>query len=469
MATKSKTLTEEALQSGVHGLFFPENKADAQSVGLELEVWPLRQTKASPNELVRFYNEEGTGLIQLLQAMEGSVDGLAWEPSADGAPHFRLAGGGQLTFEPGGQLEYSGPPKTTLAEAIHDITMVIESLRCALKSHGIWFFHSGLNPWYTISEVGLQIQKERYLHMDRFFQAKGSYGQKMMRLSTSLQINLDAGDPETAQRRWLAANLAAPVFTALFGNSPFVEGKATGAYSYRSLIWQNLDKTRTGFPKGMLAPEYHPCPVKQYFDFAMDAHVIQLPGPDGRRVFDGRFHSFRHWMENGAHGYFPDADDWSAHLSTLFPEVRARGFFEIRFLDAQSKVWCAVPGILLTHLLYDPEARETVIRLLSPYRTTLPGMAQTAAKQGLDEPELASLSKRIFSLALDAGAKTEDAKVMELCERFYKTYTHHRRNPAAELVRLNGGRVFTAAQYRDFERAQVENAGDILDFICEYS
>lgn len=467
MTSGQQVLNSEELVKSISKLFFPEGKTVDHTVGLELEIWPFRDAPDCPNQLVRFYDENGTGLIQLLEGMVGSIPGLEWAPLDNGMARFKIGDGGWLTFEPGGQLEYSGPPKNSLDEAIQDITGVIESLRCALKSHRIWFFHSGLNPWHSVDEVGLLLQKPRYQNMNNFFKAVGPYGQKMMRLSTSLQVNLDAGDPETAQRRWLAANLLGPVFTAMFSNSPFVDGKPTGAHSFRSIIWQNLDPSRAGFQKDFLAPEYQPCPVQQYLNFALDAYCLWLPDGKGGMAFDGRFMSFRDWMNKGSHGLFPTMEDWNTHLTTLFPEVRARGFFEVRYLDAQSKVWCAIPGILLTHLLYNKEAREEVIRLLAPYRTTLPGMLKEAATKGMTETEIGGLAKKIFHVGLNTATASEDM-VVQLCERFFQHYTYRNRSPANDLIDLNNGEVFTPAQYRDFEQGQIDAAGSLLEMICEY-
>ena len=469
MPQKKKTLTPDMLRPDIYKLFFPEHHVPgSQAVGLELEIWPFREVEGEPAQLIRLKNEEGTGLIQMLKTLEDDIESLEFAPTADGAPRFKISDGGQLTFEPGGQLEYSGPPKETLAEAIRDITQVVEILRCHLKKFGVWFFHSGLNPWYTVDEVGLQIDKERYIHMNNFFKTVGPYGQKMMRLSTSLQVNLDDGDPATSQRRWLAANLLAPIFTATFANSPFVHREATGAYSFRSLIWQRLDPSRAGIPQGILSETYQPCPVSQYLDFALNAWVMRLPNQQGHPVFDDSFRSFSHWMEHGYNGYFPDHEDWLVHLTTLFPEVRARGFFEVRYLDAQSKVWCSIPGILLAGLLYNAEATEEVIRIMEPYRRTLPGMLEVAAVKALDDDEIAGLAARIYRLAMDAQ-DNNDERVLELSDRFFDLYTSRRRNPARDLIDLNDGALFTPQQYRDFERRQMDLAGDLIHTICDHN
>lgn len=469
MPQKNATLQMDALKQKVHQAFFPENSQDKGMVGLELEVWPFRDAPEQPNQLIPFFNDEGTGLIQILQTLEPKIDGLVFQPLADGTPKFLLKNGGNLTFEPGGQLEYSGAPMPSVTEAIAAIHYIIETLRCHLKSHGIWFFHSGLNPWYTVEDVGLQLQKPRYTNMNRYFRTIGHYGQKMMRLSTSLQINLDVGNPQTAQRRWLAANLLGPLFTATFANSPFINRQATGSYSFRSIIWQHLDPSRTGFQKGFLQDPYMPCPVEQYFQFALDAHLMRPPTPTGDQEFSGQFLSFQEWLEKGHNGYFPNMDDWEFHLTTLFPEVRAKGFFEIRYLDAQSKVWCSVPGILLANLLYSERACEQVIQWLNPYRSQLPNWQKLAAERGLDDAETAQWAKRIFDLAMKTTPSEQPDSVSALCERFFERYTYHQRMPASDLLSLNNGNVFTPEQYRAFEKEQLESVGDILQTICEYA
>ncbi len=467
MAKKERTLTLETMRE-VMNLQFEPGKMHDGSVGFELEIWPFRKTAKQGAELVRLYDDEGHGSVQLLQTMEGRIPGLRYAPTPYGLPRFEIGKGGQITFEPGGQIEYSGPPLPTLAEAIADLAAMIEELRCKFKAHDIWLFHSGLNPWHTVEEIGQNLRASRYENMDRYLGSRGPYGQRMMRQSTSLQLNIDTGEPDVVRRRWLAANLVAPIFSAMFGNSPFVDGKFTGAYSFRSVIWQNMDPTRTGFPEGLLAAEYCPCPSEQYLAFARGANCLWLPTASGEYRFEGTYRSFDQWLTDGFHGLYPDIDDWKTHLSTLFPEVRVRGFLEVRYIDAQSKVWCAVPAILLAQLLYSEKAREQVIEWLMPHRPNLPALMHAAAYKGLDDDDLAGLADRIYRLALSAMDGTEGRNVAELCERFFQLYTYRRLSPGAELARLNGGEVFTPEQYREYDNRQVGEAGHLLQVICDY-
>lgn len=448
-------LKEHLLKSFFHGL-----DEDHRLVGLELELIPFRRTPHRLDEIVPLADPD-QGLIACLRSRFQGNNLLVYAPNEQGTPRFDVRGGGVLTFEPGGQLEYSSPPFSTLENAIRNMAHVLEIIERHLEADDIWFFFGGLNPWYRVEEIGLQLTKERYVQMNDFFCARGPFGQKMMRLSTSLQVNLDVGDRDTVERRWLAANLMAPIICAAFANSPFCDRQPQPVKSYRSLIWQNLDPSRTGFQKGLELPDYEPCPVCQYLDFALDGICMRLPDAHGRMVFDRHFRTFRHWMEYGFHGLYPDLHDWEYHLSTLFPVVRPRGFFEMRYIDAQPRAFWMVPGVILTEVLYDEGLREEVIAWLSPYRTTLTGMLREAAVHGMAEEEISGLAGKIIRRALEVGQSHRDAALLSACEQYLETYTLQRRCPADDLLELNHGEVFTPAQYHDYERRLLEQFGAI--------
>ncbi len=454
MPSTHRQVTCGQLRNQILKSFFHDMNEDRRVVGLELEIMPFRATNERENSLIPLHGENG--VVNAVHQLPLSDPKWSFAPLADGTPRFAHVDGAQITFEPGAQIEYSSAPHPDLIGVITTMNDFICQLNQVLAESNIWLFHGGLNPWYNIEDVGLQMRKERYQNMNNFFAARGPFGQKMMRLSTSLQVNLDVGTAEVAPRRWLAANLMAPIMTAAFANSPFVEGKVAGAKSFRSIIWQNLDPTRTGFQRGLEAADYRPCPVEQYLDFAVDAYCMFLPDESGNMVFDGHFRTFRHWMECGFRGYYPTMDDWMMHLSTLFPEVRPRGFYEIRYLDALCASYWMIPGIVLTHILYDETAREQVIEWLSPYRTTLTGMLREAATRGLDDDELAGLTKRVFELALTTASGREDERLVRILDQFMREFTLQQRCPADELLEINDGKVFTARQYRDFEAKKAD-------------
>ena len=123
----------------------------------------------------------------------------------------------QLTFEPGGQIEISSKPYPCLDDASVRIKSMLAFLREHFSSKGITLWPSGVNPWYTTESLPLQMTKPRYLAMDRYFNQVGAYGSQMMRLTSTVQVNLDFGEhQDTMAKRYLVANLLAPISTAIF-------------------------------------------------------------------------------------------------------------------------------------------------------------------------------------------------------------------------------------------------------------
>jgi glutamate--cysteine ligase len=49
----------------------------------------------------------------------------------------------------------------------------------------------------------------------------------------------------------------------------------------------------------------------------------------------------------------------NAHLTTLFPEVRPRGYFEVRSCDALPPEWYAAPLAFIAGLAYGPDRGRT--------------------------------------------------------------------------------------------------------------
>lgn len=439
------------LREQIASLFTTSPVSDhQQSVGLELETLPLRTENEEPPQSVDITNESGSGVLDIIQKAAAGLPDLSFAPRTDGTPQFKSAEGGNITFEPGGQIEYSSSECYQLQTAIEEMAKYIKRIREALEQNQLSLFHGGINPWQSVADVDLKMRKTRYRQMDQYFQELGPYGQQMMRLTLSIQVNLDFGGQRTARPRWFAANLLAPVMCAVFGNSPFAQGAPTGQKSYRSFIWQNMDNCRTGFPN----PEKLNCPdmdqVDQYLIYALDANVIKLHHEATINGKPKRFISFRQWLNGEYPGREPEMADWEEHISLLFPEVRPRGFLEFRTLDGPSRNWWTVPVTLLTAILYDDNARSKVLELLEPYCLMLEQLMQEAANQGVKAfPDIA---QKVFQIGLDTDSIDIPADLREHCERFYKTFTAREKNPADELLKLNHGRIFTLQQLHDHEQ-----------------
>ena len=93
---------------------------------------------------------------------------------------------------------------------------------------------------------------------------------------------------------------------------------------------------------------------ERYVDYALDVPMYFVYR-DGHYI-DAAGASFRDFMAGKLAqlpGERPTLDDWSDHLTTLFPEVRMKRFLEMRGADGgRWRRICAVPAFW-TGLLYD--------------------------------------------------------------------------------------------------------------------
>lgn len=349
---------------------------------------------------------------------------------------------GWVTLEPGAQVEHATRVHQTAGDALAESERAAGALAAALGRAGVVLASAGLDLWHPLATVPQQLTFPRYPAMEAYFALRGGPegpGAVMMRHSCAFQVNLDLGPPEVAAERWLVAALAAPMLTASFSASP------TGDHaSGRAAVWLELDPTRTGFPAGLVAGRsLGDDPVGELTAGALDADVLLFldrPGDDGSGGADAGVpgFSFADWMRDGhpVHGR-PDAQDLAYHLTTLWPEVRVRGFLEIRTLDALPARWRAVPVVLLTGLLYDDRARGAVRDLLERHAPELPRLARRAARTAVADPELCALAVETWSLAL-AGARRLPEGFSRpgdfvAVEAFLERFTLRGRCPADEL------------------------------------
>jgi glutamate--cysteine ligase len=240
------------------------------------------------------------------------------------------------TFEPGGQLELSPPPRPTVEDLVADVEVLSRRVTAIAAARGIRLEALGLNPYHSCADVPLHLPTPRYLAMQQVFDEVGPDGRRMMRLTASLQIAVDLLPGQAGHEQWLVANLAGPPLAAAFANSAVAAGRPAGINGARTRIWQNADLRRTGYDGRHLDLTD---PVGAYAAFAAAAPRLPI------------------W----------EAERPAYHLSTLFPPVRPRGgYLEVRYLDAQP-AWRIPEAIgLVASLLYDDRARHDALDLLLP-------------------------------------------------------------------------------------------------------
>ena len=339
-------------------------------------------------------------------------------------PLHQTPHGSRITYEPGGQLELSSPPFPGATACWQALREDAEYVRRPLADAGVRLVASAIDPYRPPRR---QLSHPRYDAMESYFAGIGSaQGPVMMNSTAATQVNLDIGlDPEQARHRWHQLHLLGPVMVAAFANSPVHDGQSTGWRSTRQRVWQHLDPSRTGVPDGV-------DPWTGWADYALDAQVMlrrrEVCDHEDWTVPPGI--TFRDWVDAGIDGATPTTDDLDLHLTTLFPPVRPRGWYEVRYLDAQAWRWWPVPMAVLTALLDDPVTFE---RAREACRGT-EGLWPDAAREALAVPALATAARDCFDLALTALVGSGEAEpLVALVEDFAAHYVRRGRCPADDF------------------------------------
>jgi len=222
----------------------------------------------------------------------------------------------------------------------------------------------------------------------------------------------------------------APVLVGMFANSPMAGGAYSGSKSARSGVWHGVDPSRTGILTVGDGPS-------AYLEFALNAGVLLHRGSDGYRAGRPGF-SFRDWVREGAYGRFPTLDDWHYHLTTLFPQVRPRGYFELRCIDSLPVHWRSAPVALSSALLMNDQACQEAIMLLEPHCENLDNIAMLAARGGLAHPVVARLAQSLMAIALEGIPDLPEdwisPDVAATLSAYDQIYTARARCPADDII-----------------------------------
>jgi glutamate--cysteine ligase len=160
-------------------------------------------------------------------------------------------------------------------------------------------------------------------------------------------------------------------------------------------------------------------PISEYLEFALAA---------GAMMHDeaGRYDRFETLADRGD----VSLEDWVLHLSTLFPEVRPKRYFELRSADAIAPEYLAAPIALVAGLVYDDDASRRASEILAEENS--PSL-ESAGRDGLANPRIHAMSNRLTELALSGceslGHSYISAGDVESAARFFDRYTRQGRSP----------------------------------------
>ena len=268
------------------------------------------------------------GIEAVLRAL---AERYAWEPKEEHGRIVALArGGASITLEPGGQLELSGEQCPTLHCTREELDTHVREVVSVCNELGLAVLGLGMQPVSTVDEIEW-VPKQRYAIMGPYMLRVGTMGQRMMKQTATVQANIDYSDERDAMQKLRVGMGIAPLVNAMFANSSVSDGDVNGYMSFRGHIWTDTDRARCGllpfaFREG--------ASFTDYVEWALDVPLyFILRG--GRYLTEATGVPFRRFLAEGAAGERATLDDWNLHLTTLFPEVRLKGYIELRSADSQ--------------------------------------------------------------------------------------------------------------------------------------
>ncbi len=398
--------------------------ADRWRIGTEHEKFVFNVADLSP---VPYPGSRGIRAI-----MEQLIARFGWEAIMEGDNIIALKRpdgepAATVSLEPGGQFELSGAPLETLHEVAAETQEHLDQVRAIGEDLGIGFLGIGFAPHWRLDEVP-HMPKRRYKVMTRYMPQVGRRGLDMMYRTATIQVNLDFADEADMVKKLRVSLALQPIVTALFASSPFAEGGLNGYRSLRSQVWAETDPARTGmlpfvFESGM--------GFERYVDYALDVPMyfiyrggqyIDVAGASFRDFLAGRLASKLGRPELA--GIEATIDDWSDHITTIFPEVRLKRYLEMRGADGgRWRRICALPAIWVG-LLYNSTALDAAWDVVKGWsaeerqalRNEVPKHALTARIRKHTVQDIARETLAIAAEGLKARGRT-DAKGSD--ERIY--------------------------------------------------
>ena len=332
-----------------------KNKEDYR-IGTEHEKFIFHLDTKKPVE----YNDNGIlGIFKILK--QNNWQDIKESENLIGLKKDNLS----ITLEPGLQIELSGAPTKNIHETCKEVNLYLKELKEACSQLKLGIIGIGLIPNLRFEEIH-HLPKKRYTIMRNYMPKVGSLGLDMMHRTAATQVNFDFSSEEDFRKKTKVASCLVPIAVSLFSNSPLLEGKLNGQVGFRTHIWQNTDKDRSGLIPFFFEDTNS---YEQYCDYALGVPMyfanrnndtIDCSGKSFKDFLNGNLKEVNHEEAT--------LNDWAQHLSTIFTEVRLKQYLEIRPADSCS--WagvCSIPAFW-TGVLYNNEILDECYNMFKNWK-----------------------------------------------------------------------------------------------------
>lgn len=328
-----------------------------------------------------------------------------------------MLGGSVTAIEPGGQVELVSAAATNLQTCLDSVSLDLAELRAHFRHENLRLTGIGLDP-LRLGKFVLT-QTPRYNALFHLSPPQDSALGHPAINTASIQVNVDCGDDTDDWRgyreRWQLLHAIGPVLTSIFANSPFRNpGVPTGSLSTRQLCRFNHFTERTSPPS--LTGDHQ----RNWAQHMLDSAVLFFRMFKEPWLTPDTPTSMREWLAYG--GPRPATlDDLDYHLTTMYPPIRARGYYELRMIDALPADYWVVPPILVNTLLDDELAHEAALAAVQNLYTDMDLMTmwRHAAHHGPADPRLAQAAIDLF---LAASAALDRMGIAPRYQRVFREY-----------------------------------------------
>ncbi len=300
-----------------------------------------------------------------IEAMLRGLMRFGWQPYEEHGKLIALTrDGASVTLEPAGQLELSGAMVENVHQTCCEVANHLFEVKSVADELRLGFLGMGFQPKWQRDEMPW-MPKGRYKIMRDYMPKVGTLGLDMMTRTCTVQVNLDYASEADMIKKFRVSLALQPIATALFADSPFTEGKPNGYLSYRSHIWTDTDKNRTGMLDFVFDEGFG---FERYVDYLLDVPMYFTYR--NKEYIDCAGLSFRDFLKGelpNLPGVLPTMKDWADHMTTAFPEVRLKQYLEMRGADGGP--WnrlCALPAFWVG-LLYDQTALDAAWDLVKDF------------------------------------------------------------------------------------------------------
>ncbi len=383
-------------------------------LGLEWELLPI----GPGGHMVSYAGPQG------VEALFGALRRQGHEPVMENGRviALHLKGGGMIALEPGAQVEIASPPSNRLGGLGRFLSKTLESARRESRALGFDLCPWGLAP-NDGPEMNKDVPKARYAVLKKHLESSGDRGRWMMKLSAATQASMDYAD-ETHMRRMVDGCLKLiPYLVAATANAPAAMGRRSRWMSLRPSVWRRTDPERCGLPRHLFSGRLG---YDSVFKYAIERPPVFFVRGQRWIRSDGR--TFREILKRPGKIGPVTMDDWTLHLSALFPDIRIRGYLEIRSLDSMPLPLVISVAALLKGLLGGTENFEWAERFPEPEKARAERDLLKAARLGPKwSPETGPAPQKAWPLFFDAAKEGleslgENASALAPLERLVESW-----------------------------------------------